>query len=76
LETIWLSISAGSGPEECAYAAALTVQVIQQEIYNQPESEIKLSIIESEASRENGNIRSALLALEGKNVKTFAESWT
>jgi peptide chain release factor len=81
LNTIWLSVSAGSGPEECAHAAALTVQVILQEIQKQTDGsasrplDIKMSIIESEAAREKGNIRSALLALEGKDAQAFANSW-
>jgi peptide chain release factor len=37
---------------------------------------IKISVIESESSNEKGNIRSALLALEGKGAKEFAGSWT
>jgi peptide chain release factor len=73
LETIWLSISAGSGPEECARAAALTLQVLKAEINEH--DDIKIRIIESEPSREKGNIRSALIALEGKKVNSFAESW-
>jgi len=73
VDTIWLSVSAGSGPEECAHAAALTVQVIQREMREQ---DIKISVIESENAREKGNIRSALLALEGKGAKSFVDSWT
>jgi len=76
LETIWLSVSAGSGPEECAHVTALTVKALLKEIQIQPESGIKASIIESEPAREKGNIRSALLALEGINVMAFANSWT
>jgi peptide chain release factor len=76
LETIWLSVSAGSGPEECAHVAALTVQVILSEIQNNPELKIKASVIESENAREKDNIRSALLALEGDDVREFAGSWT
>ena len=76
MNTIWLSISAGNGPEECAYTAALTVKAMQQEIQNRPESEIKISVVEIETSREKGNIRSALLALEGRDAKVFADSWT
>ena len=76
LETILLSISAGNGPEECAYVIALTVKILLEEIQNKPELDIKVSLIESEPAREKGNMRSALLALEGKNVKAFADSWT
>ena len=75
MDTIWLSISAGNGPEECAHAAALTVQVILREIQDRAGADVKISVIDSEPSREKGNIRSALLELEGKDVKTYADSW-
>jgi len=76
LETIWLNISAGSGPEECAKMAALTLRTIQQEIQEKPERGLKVSVIELHPARESGNIRSVLLTLEGKNAGAFADSWT
>ena len=76
METIWLSVSAGNGPEECAKMASFTVQVLQREIQSKPELGIRASVIESEPAREKGNIRSALLALEGKGAKAFADTWT
>jgi len=82
LETILLNISAGSGPEECAKMAALTLQVIQREIQDKPELGIKMSVLETCPAYEKGNIRSALLKLEAStniakhNMKEFALSWT
>jgi peptide chain release factor len=80
LDTIWLSVSAGNGPEECAHAAALTVQAMLREAQNRADSpvplDIKINVIESEPAYKKGNIRSALLALEGKDAKTLADSWT
>ena len=75
LETIWLCVSAGSGPEECARMAALTVQVMLREIQNRPELGIRANVIESAPAREKGNIRSSLIALEGSGAKAFADSW-
>jgi len=75
LETILLNISAGSGPEECAHAVALTIQALQRELQNQPELGMQVAIIESEPAREKENLRSALLQLEGKDAKAYAESW-
>ncbi|GBU26550.1 peptide chain release factor H [Treponema sp. R8-4-B8] len=75
MNTIWLSISAGSGPEECAHAAALTVKALLQEIQNLPEKSIKGEVIESEPSQVKGNLRSALIALEGNGAETFIQSW-
>jgi len=75
LNTIWLSISAGSGPEECAHTASLTVKALLQEIQNLPEKNIKGKVIESDPSQVKGNLRSALIALEGKDTEIFIQSW-
>ncbi|MDR0475610.1 MAG: peptide chain release factor H [Treponema sp.] len=72
METIWISISAGSGPEECAHAASLTVQVFLEELQNR---NIKTIVLESETSRIKGNIRSALIAIEGNEIKSVIRSW-
>ena len=73
MDSILLSISAGSGPEECAYVAALTVKVLLRELRNKG---FKASVVESEPTGVGGNIRSALLVLEGKDVKAFVDSWS
>ena len=75
MNTIWLSVSAGSGPEECAHAASLTVNALLQEIQNLPEKNIKGEVIESEPSHIKGNLRSALIALEGNDTEIFIQSW-
>jgi len=75
LNNVWLNVSAGTGPEECAYAVSLTVKMILQEAQNLPEKTIKAEVIESEAANVNGNLRSALIALEGNDVEIFAQSW-
>jgi peptide chain release factor len=73
---MWLNISSGQGPEECAHAAALTLQVLQKELEEQQEADISARLIAVEPSRIKNNIRSALLALDGKNVQAFADTWT
>jgi peptide chain release factor len=75
LNTVWLSVSAGSGPEECAYAASLTVKALLREIQNLPNKEIKAELVESEMTRVKGNIRSALIAIEGDKAESFIRSW-
>jgi peptide chain release factor len=72
LETIWLSISAGTGPEECAYAAALTLKTLTEELPNNA----RLSVLQTEPADRPGNIRSALIRLDGKDIAGFAQSWT
>jgi peptide chain release factor len=76
LDTIWLSLSAGTGPEECARAAALTLEVLCRELEEHPGGNLTFRIIETGPSRIKGNIRSALLALEGSGAAAFAEMWT
>jgi peptide chain release factor len=75
LDTIWLSISAGNGPEECAYAAALTLRALIGEAQSHKDTEITVRVIETEPSPVKGNIRSALAALEGRGLEVFTESW-
>ena len=74
METIRLTISAGSGPEECAHAAALTLKALENEISSRKDLFVK--VIEIEPSREKGNVRSVIIALTGEKVQSFADSWT
>ncbi|MDR2072198.1 MAG: peptide chain release factor H [Spirochaetaceae bacterium] len=78
METLWLSISSGNGPEECAHAAALTLRLIMKDIADEAAhgKAVSARILETEPSRIPGNIRSGLLALEGKDGPSFAASWT
>lgn len=75
METIFLSISAGNGPEECAHAASLTVRVLLQEIQNLTDKDIKAEVIESEPANIKGNVRSALIAVEGLDTESLCQSW-
>jgi len=75
LNTVLLCVSAGSGPEECAYAASLTVKALLCEIQNLPGTDIKAELIEGESTQVKGNIRSALIALEGDEAESFSRSW-
>jgi peptide chain release factor len=56
------------------------VQALTQEAQNRSGTAIYIRVIEAEPSRIKGNMRSALLALDGEGaeagVKTFADSWT
>jgi peptide chain release factor len=78
LETILLGISSGNGPEECAHAAALTMRLIIEEIENSAGRgrTLSVTVVESEPSRIKGNIRSAVLAIDGEDAPAFAASWT
>ncbi|GHT79792.1 peptide chain release factor H [Spirochaetia bacterium] len=84
MDTSWLgdylalSISSGNGPEECAHAVALTVQVILGEIeaLRNKGAAITALIAETEPSRVKNNMRSALLIIEGTGAPAFVSSWT
>jgi peptide chain release factor len=83
METIWLSISSGNGPEECAHAAKLTQEALIKDIKNTEKigKSITVRVIDEEPSREKGNILSCLLAIEVEDmneqwVKDFISSWT
>jgi peptide chain release factor len=78
LETILLSISSGNGPEECAYAASLTLRLIIEETEARAVCgrAVSVTVVETEPSRIKGNIRSALLAVDGEDAFAFAASWT
>jgi peptide chain release factor len=73
LNTIWLSISAGSGPEECSHCASLTLQALLKEAEAQG---ITAEVIESEPARHKGDFRSCLVSIEGSGAEVFADSWT
>ena len=72
METIFLNISAGSGPEECAHAAALTLQALQKEIKDK--KDLTIRIIETEPSRIKGNFRSVLISKEQTDREAEARS--
>jgi peptide chain release factor len=72
LDTIWLQISSGNGPEECAYAASCTVQAILKEIATVP---LSATILETESSAVGDNIRSCLFVIEGDGADDFGRLW-
>jgi peptide chain release factor len=76
LETLWL-VTSGNGPEECAYAAALTLRCIAQEVdaLAAAGADIAFRLVETEASGVSGNIKSALFALSGADAESFITSW-
>jgi len=72
-QIIRLSISAGTGPEECAFAAGRTLEKL---LDSAKEHNISAEVIETTPTQIKGNIRSALVSLKGKEVLSFANSWT
>jgi peptide chain release factor len=77
MPTIYLIISTGAGPEECAWAAGRTLEAIQAEARKLGEqgNSNKTEILEKLPSLVKGNIRSALIELQGGDIQDFADSW-
>ncbi len=69
----WLQLTAGRCPEECAWV----VNKVLNEITKEAEGfKLKLDILEKVSGQERGTLKSALLSIEGDNLKSFLESWT
>jgi peptide chain release factor len=83
LETLYVSISSGNGPEECCYAASLIRSLIIGDIDSLTKHNgrsISVRIASEEPSEKKGNILSSLLAVEVEHskekwVEDFLNSW-
>jgi peptide chain release factor len=70
---IWLQVSAGQGPAECAWAAVKTVEEIQREA---AAASLEFRAVEIMPGREPGTAESALLSIRGDAPLTgFVDSW-
>ncbi len=69
-EKIWLQISSGRGPAECQLAVAKLADVLVKEARK---AGLACEALDVVAGRERGAALSALLSLEGENVRAFAE---
>jgi peptide chain release factor len=71
---LWLHITAGQGPAECAWAVVKVLEQIQKEALA-VSIEFKAVVIES--GSEPGTAHSALISISGgAALKSFAASWT
>lgn len=72
---ILLQLSAGQGPEECAYAVGLALKQLEKEA---SASSVAIRLVSSAPADSKGCYKSVLLHCEAANaeiVKQFAESW-
>lgn len=72
MNSLFMHITSGNGPEECAFAVIKTLEKIIQEA---GEKNITVEVIDTEPSDHPGNARSVLIAIDGADVKAFASSW-
>ncbi len=69
---LWLQITAGQGPVECAWAVVKVLERIQQEANA---VSVSARVIELEPGVTGGTVQSALVAIEGDSVNEFARGW-
>lgn len=71
---VWLQITAGQGPVECAWAVAKILEKIRDEALA---ASLEFNIIEIAPGPEPDTAYSALIAISGDDkVSSFAESWS
>jgi peptide chain release factor len=69
---VWLQVTAGKGPVECAWAV---VQVMEKILEEAAGLELEARIIEIEPGSQTGTAQSALLTLSGSAVQAFVKTW-
>jgi peptide chain release factor len=67
-----LLLSAGKGPQECAYAVGLAFKRLQQEC---EKASVRCSIIEIKEDGSANCLHHVILALEGDNENAIANNW-
>jgi peptide chain release factor len=67
-----LLLSAGKGPQECAYAVGLAFKCLQQEC---EKASVRCSIVEIKEEGSASCLHHVVLALEGDNENAIANSW-
>jgi len=67
-----IQITAGRGPAECTWVVA---QVLKKVLEEANELELETILLQREAGIENGTVETASIAVKGKNVDQFVNSW-
>jgi peptide chain release factor len=72
-QEVWLQVTAGQGPSECAWAVVKVLEQIQQEAKS---TSLEFKTIEIEPGPEPGTAQSALVSIAGDaDLEGFANSW-
>src|SRR5437773_2146352 len=70
---VWLQITAGQGPAECAWAVVKVLEQIQKEAFA---ASLEFKTVEIEPGPEPGTAQSALVSISGDpKLESFAASW-
>ncbi|MFA6011346.1 MAG: peptide chain release factor H [Desulfobacteraceae bacterium] len=68
----WLQITSGRGPEECCWVVA---RLLSHMIKCAEALSIKTRVLETVPGSNKDTMKSALIALEGDTIHTFAHDW-
>lgn len=68
-ESIWLQISAGRGPAECALGVSKLADYLAREGKKQ---ELEMDMIEAVSGPQKGTLNSVLLSVAGENAENFS----
>lgn len=71
--SLHLLLSAGRGPQECAWALARLLTRLEADAARHG---ISTRMVETVAGERNGTFRSVLLKISGERADSFAASWT
>lgn len=69
---ILLQLSSAQGPDECCLAVSKALARLEDEAVSVG---VALNLVEEEAGRMAGTLRSALVSLTGEQAQALAESW-
>lgn len=67
-----IQITAGRGPAECTWVVA---QVLKKVLEEAQEQSLETVLLQRETGSENGTVETATLAVKGKNITEFVNSW-
>lgn len=67
-----IQITAGRGPAECTWVVA---QVLKKVLDEAQELQLETILLQRETGIENGTIETASIAVKGRNVDQFVNSW-
>jgi len=70
---LWLQLTCGRGPCECAYAVPRILKRLVEEAEQQS---VSVEVLESVLGRYPSTLYSVLVALDGHGAAAFAERWT
>lgn len=69
-QEVWLQISAGQGPAECAWAVVRTIEEIQREAA----ASLEFRAVETMPGSEAGTAESALVSIRGEVIGTIRDA--